>query len=111
MGISGRCGRCTLCDNHGSHNSIGPLRKDIRTSHGEHRLPQKLNCKDYGIYAVCCKTCNNYCVGQTMTFYHKVGLKIEYYRADFATLNIMIIRPHLGIMLNIIRPSLLASLI
>ena len=44
-----------------------PLMKHICTPNGEHRLTQKLNCKDYGIYAACCKNCNNYYVSQTMT--------------------------------------------
>ena len=66
-GISEPCGRSALCVNHGSHNSIGPLMKHIRTLNGERHLKQKLKCKDYGIYAACCKNCNNYYAGKTMT--------------------------------------------
>ena len=66
-GISGPCGKCALCGNHGSHSSIVPLMKHIRTPNGVRPLIQKLNCKDYGIYAACCKNCDNYYVGQTMT--------------------------------------------
>ena len=66
-GISGPCGKCALCGNHGSHNSMVPLMKHIRTPNGVRPLSQKLNCKDYGIYAACCKNCDNYYVGQTMT--------------------------------------------
>ena len=66
-GISGPCGKCALCGNHGSHNSMVPLMKHIRTPNGVRPLTQKLNCKDYGIYAACCKNCDNYYVGQTMT--------------------------------------------
>ena len=40
--------------------------KHIRTSNGECRLTQKLNCKDYGIYAARYKNCDNYYVGQAM---------------------------------------------
>ena len=66
-GISGPCGKCSLCGNHGSHNSMVPLMKHISTPNGVRPLTQKLNCKDYGIYAACCKNCDNYYVGQTMT--------------------------------------------
>ena len=65
--ISGPCGRCALCGDHGSLNFVVPLIKHIRTCNGEDRLSQKLNCKDYGIYAACRKNCKNYYVGQTMT--------------------------------------------
>ena len=67
MDIFGPCGRCALCGNHGSRNSMVPLMKHIRTPNGERRLKQKLNCKDYGIYAAGCKNFDNYYVGQTMT--------------------------------------------
>ena len=71
-GISGPCGKCALCGNHGSHNSMVPLMKHLRTPNGVRPLTQKLNCKDYGIYAACCKNCDNYYVGQTMTsFWNK----------------------------------------
>ena len=70
-------------------------------------LDAKLNRKDYGIYAGCCKNCNNYYVGQAMTSFSSVGLNIEYYGTDFATLKIMIIWPYLDIMT---RQSLVASL-
>ena len=66
-GISGPCGKCALCVDHCSHNSMVPPMKHIHTSSGERRLTQKLNCKDYGIYAAYCKNCHNYYVGQTMT--------------------------------------------
>ena len=66
-GISEPCGKCALCGNHGSHSSMVPLMKHIRTPNGVRPLTQKLNCKDYGIYAACCKNCDNYYVGQTMT--------------------------------------------
>ena len=66
-GIFGPCGKCALCGNHGSHNSMVPLMKHIRTPNGVRPLTQTLNCKDYGIYAACCKNCDNYYVGQTMT--------------------------------------------
>ena len=66
-GISGPCGKCALCGNHGSHNSMVPLMKHIRTPNGVRSLTQKLNCKDCGIHAACCKNCENYYVGQTMT--------------------------------------------
>ena len=55
------------CGNHGLHNFMVPLMKHIRTLNGERHLTQKLNFKDYGIYAACCKNCDNYYVGQTMT--------------------------------------------
>ena len=61
-GISGSCGKCAPCGNHGSHNSVVPLMK-----YGVRPFTQKLNSKDYGIYAACCKNCDNYYVGQTMT--------------------------------------------
>ena len=41
--------------------------KHIRTPNGIRPLTQKLNCKDYGIYAACCKNCDNYQDDQTMT--------------------------------------------
>ena len=41
--------------------------KHIRTPNRVRPLTQKLNCKDYGICAACCKNCDNYYVGQTMT--------------------------------------------
>ena len=66
-GISGPCGKCALCGNHGSHNSMVLLMKHIRTPNGVRPLTQKLNCKDHGIYEACCKNCDNYYVGQTMT--------------------------------------------
>ena len=50
-GICGPYGKCALCGNHGSHNFMVPLMKHIRTSNGVRPLIQKLNCKDYGIYA------------------------------------------------------------
>ena len=65
--MSGLCSRCALCGNLGSHNSMARLMKHIRTPNGESRLTQKLNCKDYGIYAACCKNRDNCHVGQTMT--------------------------------------------
>ena len=68
-GTSGPCGKCALYDNHGSHNSMVPLMKHIPTPNGVRPLNQKLNCKDYGIYAACCKNSDNCCVGQTMTFF------------------------------------------
>ena len=111
-GISGPCGKCALCGNHGSHNSMVSLMKHIRTPNGEHRrLTQKLYCKDYGICAASCKNCYSYYVGQTITSFSHVGLNIEYYGTSLATLKIMIIRPYLDIMINIIRKSLLANLI
>ena len=58
-GISGPCGKCALCGNHRSHNSMVPLMKHIRTPNGVRSLTQKLNCKDYGVYAACCKNCDN----------------------------------------------------
>ena len=64
-GISGPCGKCALYGNHGSHNSVVPLMKHIRTPTEERRLIRKLKCKDYSIYAACCKNCNNYYVGRT----------------------------------------------
>ena len=66
-GISGPCGKCALCGNHGSHNSMVQLMKHIRTPNGVRPLTKNLNCKDYRIYAACCKNCDNYYVGQTMT--------------------------------------------
>ena len=66
-GISGPCGKCALGGNHGSHNSMVPLMKHIRTLNGDGSLTQNLNCKDYGIYVACCKNCDNCFVGQTMT--------------------------------------------
>ena len=66
-GISGLCGKCALCDNHFSPNCLVSLIKHIRIPNGVRPLTQKLNRKDYGIYAACRKNCDNYCVGQTMT--------------------------------------------
>ena len=66
-GISKPFGKCALCGNHGLHNSVVPLMKHIHTTNGVRPLTQKLNCKDCGIYAACCKNCDNYYVGQTMT--------------------------------------------
>ena len=54
-GISGPCGRCALCGSLGSHNSKIPLMKRIRVPNGKHQLTSKLNCKDCGIHAACCK--------------------------------------------------------
>ena len=45
--ISGPCGKCALWGNHGSHNSMVPLMKHIRTPNGVRPLTLKLNCKDY----------------------------------------------------------------
>ena len=59
-GISGPCVKCALCGNHGSHNSMVPLMKRIRPPNGVRPLTPKINCKDYGIYAACCKNCDNY---------------------------------------------------
>ena len=56
--LPGHCGRCSLCGNHGSHNSVVPLMKHIRTLDGKRRLIQKLSCKDYGICAAYCKNCD-----------------------------------------------------
>ena len=66
-GISWLCCKCALCGYHGSHYSIILLMKHIRTPNGVRPLTQKLNCKDCGIYAACCKNCNTYYVGRTMT--------------------------------------------
>ena len=109
--ISVTCGKCALGGYHGSHNSMVPLLKHIRASNEERRLTQKLNCKGYGIYAACYKNCDNYYVGQTMTFFSQHRTNIEYYETSFATLKIMTIRTYLDIIINIIRKSLLASLI
>ena len=68
-GISGPCSKCALCGNHDAHNSMVQLMKYIRTPNGERRCTQKLNCKDYGIYAAHCKNYDNYYVGQTMTYF------------------------------------------
>ena len=65
-GISGPCGKCAICGNHGSQNSMVPLVKYISTPNVERHLIPKSNCKDYGIYAACCKNCDNYYVGQTI---------------------------------------------
>ena len=40
-GISGPCGKCALCDNHGSHNSVVPLMKHICTTNGVRALTPK----------------------------------------------------------------------
>ena len=62
-GISGLFGKYALCVNHGSDKSMISLMKHIRTPNGERRLTQKLNCKDDGIYAACCKNYDHYYVG------------------------------------------------
>ena len=41
--MSGPCGKCALCGNHASHNSMVSLIKYIRTPNGERRLTQKLD--------------------------------------------------------------------
>ena len=56
-GVSDPCGKYALRGNNGSHNSMVPMIKHIRTPNGVRPLIQKLNCKDYGIYGVCCKNC------------------------------------------------------
>ena len=43
-GMSGRCGKCALCGNHASRNSMVSLIKHIRTPNEECRLTQKLDC-------------------------------------------------------------------
>ena len=73
--IYGPGGKCALCGNHGSHNYMVPLMKHIHTPTGVRPLTQKFNCKDYGIYVVCCKNCDNYYVGQTMTSFSQRWIK------------------------------------
>ena len=96
--ISGPSNKCALCGNHGSHNSMVPLIKDIRTPNGVRPLIQKLNCKDYGIYAACCKNCDNYYVDQTMTSFSQHWTQHQVLWTNFATVKIIIIRLYLDIM-------------
>ena len=97
-GISGPCGKCALCGNHGSHNSMVPLMKHIRTSNGVRPLTQKLNCV-------------NYYVDQTMTSFSQRWTKYRVLWNKFCYSKIMIIRPYLDIMINIVRKYLPVGLI
>ena len=77
------CGKCALCGNHGSRNSIAPMMKHIRTPNGVLPLTLTVNCKDYGIYAGCCKNCDNHYVGQTMTSFSQRWTKHRVLRNKF----------------------------
>ena len=96
-----------------SQNSVVPLMKHICTPKGERRLTHKLKCKNYGIFATCFKNCDSLTTMLVKQWHLSlnVGLNTEYYGINFANLKIMIFRTYLDTMINIMRQSLLESLI
>ena len=71
-GSSEGCQRCGLCGKFGTHKSMITETKEIRTKDNKTiKLKQKLNCKNYGIYAAQCQICLEIYVGQTINPFHE----------------------------------------
>jgi len=57
-GISKLCGRCSLCRNHGKHQTnMIPTTKVLKSKRGNFNLRQTLSCSNYGIYVATCCVC------------------------------------------------------
>ena len=71
-GCSHACGRCALCGNFKIFESMVTTTDHIKTKNGKlFKLKQQLDCRDYGIYAAQCTTCQEIYVGQTVTTFSK----------------------------------------
>ena len=64
--MSGPCGHCALCGNHGKHNkSTVPCVSQIMGKSKTFPLNQKLTCANHGIHVATCVICHIPYVGQT----------------------------------------------
>lgn len=64
------CGKCSLCGSWGNHkvNMVheSPVIEN-KSTNKQYSIRNKLNCRNYGIYAAVCKHCPGIYVGQTVT--------------------------------------------
>ena len=68
---SNKCGKCGLCGNHSGLKNMVQENQEITTKNGNKVLiKEKLNCKNYGIYAGQCVICQEIYVGQTKNAFH-----------------------------------------
>ena len=70
-GLSKGCGRCGLCGNYGTLKNMVWKTDKIKRSDGVIlRVKHQLSCKNSGIYAAQCLTCQEFYVGQTINSFN-----------------------------------------
>jgi len=83
--MSGPCGHCALCGNHGKHNkSMVPCISQIMGKNKTFPLNQKLSCTNHGIYVATCVICHEQYVGQTK---NKFCTRLSSHRSNLNRLN------------------------
>nr|CAB3263302.1 uncharacterized protein LOC108950347 [Phallusia mammillata] len=81
-GSSSPCGKCALCGNFGSHQTMVYHTTVLKTPTGSIQLRQNLTCRNYGIYVATCRKCGKQYVGQTK---NKFSTRWNTHRATWKT--------------------------